>query len=78
MKLLSKHLLFGLIALFLALERALSNPDDEPVRSSGSRKWRGPEQGAITEEPEPLTPSARQFPQNSHRRETAEIDDDDD
>ncbi|KAF8161062.1 hypothetical protein B0H34DRAFT_673104 [Crassisporium funariophilum] len=56
-----------------ALERALinSHPADDPV--ANGKKWKGPEEDPIYEEPEPITPGARQF--QLHRRETAEIDD---
>ncbi|KDR75929.1 hypothetical protein GALMADRAFT_515159 [Galerina marginata CBS 339.88] len=56
-----------------ALEHALSasNPVDEPS-TSGSQKWKSSE-APIDEEPEPTTPGPRQ---QTHRRETAEVDDD--
>ncbi|KAJ3501331.1 hypothetical protein NLJ89_g9384 [Agrocybe chaxingu] len=62
-------------AMALPLEHALSNshPTDEPL--TNSKKWKGPEELPITEEPEPVTPNARQRFQPSHQRDAAEDDD---
>ncbi|KAF8200849.1 hypothetical protein BJ912DRAFT_1019831 [Pholiota molesta] len=59
-----------------ALEHALSHatPVEDPL--AGGKRWAGPEEEAISEEIEPTTPSARQFPQNTIRRATIRANDD--
>lgn len=62
-----------------ALEKALTgaNPDDNSS-SLAKGKWKGPEEETIHEDEEPPpTPGAGSFPVPSHKRETADVGNDD-